>query len=129
MYLLIVREKDKEGAPTEILDVKIVPAKDFDRYAQRAADKKVRAPFRLTRVGEAAGTHLSTRPLILYDKAKKLSIAKNKIAVICQSFFSNFSKFSKKFFVTTVRGREKAPSVGSLTLKMTLMCPCPLARA
>ena len=80
MYLLIVREKDKEGAPTEILDVKIVPAKDFDRYAQRAADKKVRAPFRLTRVGEAAGTHLSTRPLILYDKAKKLSIAKNKIA-------------------------------------------------
>ena len=66
MYLLIVREKDKEGAPTEILDVKIVPAKDF--------------AFRLTRVGEAAGTHLSTRPLILYDKAKKLSIAKNKIA-------------------------------------------------
>lgn len=58
MYLLIVREKDKEGAPAEILDVKIVPAKDLDRYAQRTADKKVRAPFRLTRGGEAAGTHL-----------------------------------------------------------------------
>ena len=53
----------------------------------------------------------------------------NNAAVICQSFFSNFSKFSKKFFVTTVQDREKAPSVGSLTLKMTLMCPCPLARA
>ena len=58
MYLLIVREKDNEGAPAEILDVKIVPEKELDRYAQRAADKKVRAPFRLTRVGEAAGTHL-----------------------------------------------------------------------
>ena len=59
MYLFIVREKNNEGAPAEILDVKIVPAKDLDRYAQRTADKKVRAPFRLTRVGEAAGTHLA----------------------------------------------------------------------
>ena len=58
-----------------------------------------------------------------------MSIPFWKIFVICQSFFSNFSKFSKKFFVTTVQDREKAPSVGSLTLKMTLMCPCPLARA
>ena len=38
MYLLIVREKDNEGAPAEILDVKIVPEKDLDRYAQRAAE-------------------------------------------------------------------------------------------
>lgn len=38
MYLLIVREKDKEGAPAEILDVRIVSEKDYDRYARRAAE-------------------------------------------------------------------------------------------
>ena len=38
MYLLIVREKDNKGAPAEILDVRIVSEKDYDRYAQRAAE-------------------------------------------------------------------------------------------
>ena len=38
MYLLIVREKDNEGAPREILDVTKLPDKDIDRYAQRAAE-------------------------------------------------------------------------------------------
>ena len=38
MYLLIIREKDNNGTPSEILDAKIVPAKDVDRYARRAAE-------------------------------------------------------------------------------------------
>ena len=38
MYLLIVRERDNEGAPAEILDVRIVSEKDYDRYARRAAE-------------------------------------------------------------------------------------------
>lgn len=38
MKILVVREKDADGKPAEILDTRIIPEKEYDRYAQRAAE-------------------------------------------------------------------------------------------
>lgn len=38
MYLLVIREKDKEGKPAEIVDTYIIPPEEVERYSNRAAE-------------------------------------------------------------------------------------------
>ena len=38
MKILVIREKDKEGKPAEILDTRIIPSGEVERYSKRAAE-------------------------------------------------------------------------------------------